>query len=245
MKIIYHPKGRAGEYADYAVNLYDGCSHGCTYCYAPLVMHKKREEFNQPKPRKDILKYLEEDAAYLSDHREYGNSVFLCFSCDPYQHLDKKLGLTREAIKTLHKYGLSVSILTKGGFTAVRDFDLLTDHDQFGATLTCLSKSAAREWEPNAALPGLRILTLSKAHSYGFKTWVSLEPVLNPETTLEIIRETHTVVDMYKVGKLNYHPLAQTIDWYKFGQQAIALLESLRKRYYIKRDLQDYLKGAE
>ena len=30
-KIIYTPKGRAGEYGKYAVNLFDGCSHGCNY----------------------------------------------------------------------------------------------------------------------------------------------------------------------------------------------------------------------
>ena len=37
MNAIYEPKGRAGEYAQLAVNLWRGCPHGCTYpCYAPL-----------------------------------------------------------------------------------------------------------------------------------------------------------------------------------------------------------------
>ena len=31
--LIYQPKGPAGEYAKWAVNLHNGCSHGCTYCY--------------------------------------------------------------------------------------------------------------------------------------------------------------------------------------------------------------------
>ena len=29
MKIIYEPKGKAKEYADLAINLYKGCTHGC------------------------------------------------------------------------------------------------------------------------------------------------------------------------------------------------------------------------
>lgn len=31
--LIYQPQGAAGEYAKWAVNLYNGCSNGCTYCY--------------------------------------------------------------------------------------------------------------------------------------------------------------------------------------------------------------------
>jgi DNA repair photolyase len=35
--VIYEPKGKAGEYAPLALNLYAGCSHGCTYCFAPTA----------------------------------------------------------------------------------------------------------------------------------------------------------------------------------------------------------------
>lgn len=31
--MIYQPQGAAGEYAKWAINLYHGCSNGCTYCY--------------------------------------------------------------------------------------------------------------------------------------------------------------------------------------------------------------------
>jgi len=60
-------------------------------------------------------------------------------------------------------------------------------------------------------------------------------------------------VDLFKVGRLNYHPLAQTIDWRRFALDAIELLTSLGYRrntdpdnlkkghFYIKRDLAAYL----
>lgn len=31
--LLYQPRGAAGEYAKWALNLYNGCTHGCTYCY--------------------------------------------------------------------------------------------------------------------------------------------------------------------------------------------------------------------
>lgn len=31
--LIYQPQGAAGEYAKWAINLYNGCYNGCTYCY--------------------------------------------------------------------------------------------------------------------------------------------------------------------------------------------------------------------
>jgi DNA repair photolyase len=81
---------------------------------------------------------------------------------------------------------------------------------------------------------------LKEAHDEGIKTWVSLEPVLNPETSLQIIRETHTFVDKFKVGLLNYHPLAKTIDWIKFRANVVNLLDNLHCNYYIKNDLKNY-----
>jgi DNA repair photolyase len=67
-------------------------------------------------------------------------------------------------------------------------------------------------WEPGAALPEEKINSLRRAHEKGIKTWVSLEPVLYPEITLEIIRRTYGFVDEFKVGTLNYHSHAKNID---------------------------------
>ena len=97
------------------------------------------------------------------------------------------------------------------------------------------------EWEVNAPLPNDRIETLKFAHGLGIETWVSLEPVVIPSETLEIINLTHDFVDFYKVGTLNYDSLAKTIDWKEFGLNAIKLLEKYNKKYYIKDDLKKYL----
>ena len=237
--VIYEPRGRAGEYAPLAVNLYRGCGHGCIYCYAPEATFIDRQEFIKATPRQGIIKKLKKDApqAALDGHK--GN-VLLCFTCDPYQPINAIHELTRQAIIILHKNGFNVTILTKGGTSAESDFDLLTPKDNFAVTLTFLDEQKSLQWEPGAAPPEERIESLRKAHELGITTWVSLEPVIEPAESIEIIRQTHTFVDLFKVGKLNYHPRANEIDWHKFLIDCIVLLEEYGPRYYIKKDLRRY-----
>ena len=240
MNIIYEPRGKAGEYCKLACNLYRGCSHNCVYCYAPKATFNN--DFAESKLRKGLLEQLEKEAALLSfPWNKPDSPILLCFTCDPYQPMDSIHQITRKALQILKKNNLDVMILTKGGKRAERDFDLLTSDDKFGVTLTCLDNEESLKWEPGAALPQERISSLQKAHELRIKTWVSIEPVINPETSLEIIHQTHEFVDLYKVGKMNYHPIAKTVDWHKFGNDAINLLTSLKKEYYIKDDLKKYL----
>lgn len=212
----------------------------CVYCFGPAVTRRSRSQFVRSTTRPNFLRKLEREAA---KYQAAGvtDRILLCFTCDPYQHLDAKLGVTRETIQTLHWHGLRVQVLTKGGSRALRDIDLFTDRDAFATTLTFLDDDRSVEWEPRAALPGDRVSTIRRFHDAGVPTWVSLEPVIDPASSLEIIRRTHEFVDLYKIGKLNYRPEAQGVDWAQFVRDAVGLLEELGKDYYIKKDLARYL----
>jgi DNA repair photolyase len=244
MNLIYRPKGRAGEYANLACNVYRGCDHRCVYCYAPSTTRRSSAEFATPTIRAgNFLAKLRREAAKYQT-AGITEQVLLSFTCDPYQHFDTHKKITRQAIRILHQHGLAIQILTKGGPRALRDLDLFTPADAFATTLTLLDDNQSLKWEPAAAFPGERIETIKTFHQAGISTWVSLEPVLDPAASLEIIRRTHTFVDLYKVGKLNYHPLAQTIDWVQFARDVVGLLESLGQEHYIKRDLACYLEAT-
>jgi DNA repair photolyase len=202
-------------------------------------MHTTREQMLNPRVR-DIPEFkLRKELAALK-----GRSVLLCFTCDPYQPLDVTEAVTRRTIQLLHEYRVKAVVLTKGGSRSARDFDLLStrpDLSAYGATLTFVSAKDSAEWEPGAAPPSDRMRALKRAHNLGIPTWASLEPVVDPKQSLEIIRRTHEYVDTYKIGKWNYDKRANTIDWAAFATSAVTLLRSLGKEYYIKQDLAVFL----
>lgn len=241
MRSTYVPTGKALEYGELACNLYEGCSHGCTYCFNLSMQGKwSHVDFDKPRPREGIIDALRHSA---KNRKKAGDRrpVFLCFTCDPYQPIDTDFQLTRMAIEILHIFDMPVRILTKGGLRALRDFDLLTGKDEFGVTLTFENQADSDKWEPHAASVKERLESLKIAHDYGIKTWVSMEPVIEPEQTLDLIRATYRYVDHYKVGRWNHDTRANEIDWPLFARSAVDLLNILGCDYYIKKDLKKYL----
>lgn len=236
MKPIYEPKGAAKEYGDYALNIYTGCPHRCYYCYSPNVLHMSRDLFHTcVEPRKNIV---EETARQIEREKITGKLIHLCFSCDPYpRHCDNTV--TREIIKLLKQSGNNVQILTKNGVTSTRDFDLLDSNDWFGISYAGygadeLLPNGVPKAEPNSSSPYMRLISLIEAKEKGINTWLSAEPVLNANDLIELIYSAD-YVDMWKIGKLNYHP--SNIDWKSFGHRVEARLKSLDRKYYIKESL--------
>jgi DNA repair photolyase len=248
LDVLYTPSGRAGEYANhgYAVNLYDGCSHKCAYCYVPQVLHRTRELFHfKVEPRNNILQRLEKD---LSKVGILDEPIFLCFTCDPYP-ANTDATTTREALKLIKASGNNVRILTKGN-NAYSDFDLLDNNDEFGVTLTFDNMFDSREWEPGVHSPYSRTEALRLANQLGIKTWASFEPVIEPEQTLRLAKCISHYCDLMKFGKLNhanrlpesYKDLVWHIDWKKFALDVIALMQEIGyTNYVLKEDLKAYL----
>jgi DNA repair photolyase len=107
--------------------------------------------------------------------------------------------------------------------------------------LTSLDDGFSQQWERRAALPGDRIIALKRFHSAGIFTWVSLEPTLDVEASLAIVKRTHRFVDLYKVGRVNYLPMTKTTDWRDYTMRMVDLLSRLDAAHYIKKDLQPFL----
>ena len=238
--IIYAPRGQAGEYSKLATNPYRGCGHGCVYCYVPAAIFMSRKDFNAgATPRADFLRKLEQDAIKYQAHKITAQ-VMLSFTTDPYHPGDNSI--TRRVLQLLQDYGLGICTLTKGGQRALRDINLFRPaRDAFASTLTTLDPIQSREWEPDAALPADRISTLRQFHEANIFTWVSLEPVYDTESTLAIIKETAPFVDLYKIGRINYHRITRETDWRDFTERVLILVNQLKKNHYIKKDLQPYL----
>jgi DNA repair photolyase len=237
--VIYEPKGAAREYCALCVNLYSGCSHGCSYCYAPSCLRRSRQDFARATPRKDILKNIEKEAPAFA-----GKEVHLCFTTDPYQPIEAHNHITRKTLQIFNQHNVTARILTKGAKLAARDFDLLKKNGgYFGVTLTYDNAADSLRVEPGASLPQERLAALRMAKEHGIPTWVSFEPVVDPCQALNLICHTleEGIVDEYKVGKWNHSAEAKNIDWHAFVHQAMALLDSHGAKYYIKNELRKFI----
>jgi len=241
MNVIYEPKGRAREYSELACNLYSGCTHGCSYCYAPGCMRTTKDAWHGSSgPRADVIEKFERDAMRLvGDPRP----ILFCFLTDPYQPLEAKARLTRQALEIVLKYKLRSKILTKGFHEIItRDFDLMEKAGtELGLTISFIDDAKRREWEPRAAPIEDRIRTLREAFERGIYTWVSLEPVIDPSEALRVIAGLSGYVRFWKIGKLNHNKAVESsVDWGKFLADAERILKDSGASYYIKQDLESY-----
>ena len=239
MKIIYRPKGKALEYAELALNIYKGCTHQCGYCFNKSTPWGS-EFFNSPNPKEEIFKKVIYDAKKLA-----GTScpeVLISFVGDPYQPIEMKLGLTEVVISVLRDYGIPYTILTKGGLRVLRDLKTLSkSYASFGTTLVFNEDSKlSRYWEPYAPPYWDRVEAIKLAKNMGIKTWVSLEPVIEPVQSIQIVKELHRIVDHWKVGKINHYPeIEKKHDWLHFRDEIMHIFQQLNCNYYIKKSLSE------
>lgn len=243
MSIIYEPQGRAGEYAKYAANLFSGCRNSCKYCYAPAVIRRKAEDFHAScTARKDVVKLIKKEAKAYKD-----KEVLLCFTCDPYPN-DTTLvdEVTRPVLKAFAKEGVIANVLTKNPMRAMRDCELFARYGfKLGTTLIFTDDANRKIWEPDAESVDNRIMAIEFAKKRDIYTWVSVEPVIDVDEALSVIKRLHKSVDFWKVGKLNgrdaeTREIEASIDWKKFYYDAVALLDELKADYYIKEDLKQF-----
>jgi DNA repair photolyase len=268
MSLIYVPKGPAREYADLALNLYKGCDHQCEYCYAPsfAYMMKNRawsvEQFknvvirgktnDSPETRKTkLLNQLRREASRLTDREVlydglnpilyYEDRILFSFTTDPYQPIEDEYHLTREALTILGEAGLRVTVLTKAASRAMKDLELFKKYNvEFAQTLCFMNDDIRKKWEPNADSIPSRFMALDIAREAGLPTWLSLEPVIDPDESLAVIERCRDKTDLIKVGPVDRRwnaELYNSIDWTKFLREALALLTDGKCDHYIKNHL--------
>lgn len=240
MDLIYETRGKAREYAPLSADLYSGCVHGCGYCYVPGSAKVPADRFHrQCTPRQDAVRRFAADLDDL-ECRADNRLILLSFGCDPYPPPPHDSAVTRAVIKQLIQRNRHFTVLTKGGTRACRDFDLLANASQasFGSTLVFTDQKMADVWEPGAASLADRVAAIEAARSRGIATWVSIEPVISPGQAIELVQRYHTLVDHWKVGKVNYLPeIEKTVDWHRFRDEISRIFESVGADFYLKKSL--------
>jgi len=191
------------EWCDYGINIYEGCFHNCTYCYAKLMNDRFKwvEVWNEPKKRNLDLVAWEKALEGIPP-----GVFFFCSTCDAYQPLNKTLKWAREVLQVMLKSKHHILILTKSS-DVEDDFDLISQYKnvEVGFTITSLDDITYKKYEPNSSLPSEKVRVLKKAKEMGIKTLVSIEPwIIGHTDPLEIIKQLHPFVDRWIVGVANY-----------------------------------------
>jgi DNA repair photolyase len=97
---------------------------------------------------------------------------------DPYQPVEKELGLTRQALSLIGSAGFRASIQTKSALVS-RDLDLVKMYGfELGVTVSSLNDAFRRKFELRASPPEERATVLEEASSMGIKTWIFYGPII-------------------------------------------------------------------
>jgi DNA repair photolyase len=179
---------------DASINPYRGCTNACIYCYA-----RPTHEYLGLSAGIDFETkiFVKEDAPELL-RRELAAKqweprvVAVSGVTDPYQPIERKLGITRRCLEVLLEFRNPVAIITKGHLVA-RDADLLAALAAFeGAavsiSVTTLDDAVQRAMEPRAPRPELRLRAIESLARAGVPVGVLVAPVVPGLTDHELPR---------------------------------------------------------
>ncbi len=214
------------EWAEHTVNICTGCSHNCRYCYARQYAVKRFS-------RRESADWVREELTQKASMTKYParkNPVMF-----PSTH-DITPNILEDCVRVLRVIlaaGNEVLIVTKPHLAVVerlvKEFVKPDRRDmiEFRFTIGTLSPTLSKFWEPGAPLPSERIAALKVAYEAGYKTSVSMEPMLGGfDTVSEVMAAVQEyVTETVWIGKM--HRISAVVDMdLRENQIMVAALKS-------------------
>jgi DNA repair photolyase len=168
----------------YTVNVYRGCSHACTYCFARPTHEYLGLNIGEDFERRIVVKVnaVERLRAELARRRWAGHPIAMGTNTDPYQRCEGKYHLTQGVIGVLTEARNPFSILTKSTLI-LRDLDLLVEAAArslvaVNLSIGTLDEQVWRLTEPGTPPPGRRVEAVRRLNQAGVPCGVLVAPVL-------------------------------------------------------------------
>jgi DNA repair photolyase len=166
------------------LNVYRGCEHGCSYCYARITHEYLGFSAGLDFETKIMVKENAPDLLWreLSSPKWKPQPLGMSGVTDCYQPVERRLELTRRCLAVLAEFRNPVSIITKN-YLVTRDIDLLRDLAAHHAVMVHLSINSldpelARKLEPRAASPKMRLAAVEALAKAGVPVGVLVAPVI-------------------------------------------------------------------
>lgn len=179
---------------DRSINPYQGCEHGCIYCYArpshsyldlsPGLDFETRI-FYKPNAAEQLLEEWQKPG-YVVEPITIGANT------DPYQPAEKQTRVTRELLTLFVKHRHPVSLITKGTLIE-RDLDLLGELAgqalcSVAVSLPTLDRGLKRIMEPRVPAAEARLSSMAKLRAAGVPVSVLVAPIIPTINDAEIER---------------------------------------------------------
>ncbi|MBA5639459.1 PA0069 family radical SAM protein [Duganella sp. LX20W] len=177
---------------DYSINPFQGCEHGCIYCFARPTHAYIGLSPGLDFESKVFAKVNSADLLRkeLSSKSYAPKVIVLGANTDPYQPAERELRITRGILEILEEFNNPVSITTKSGLV-VRDSDILGRMAAKGlarvfVSVTSLRNEISRTLEPRASVPKRRLDAVKKLSDSGIPVGVLVAPVIPAITDEEL-----------------------------------------------------------
>jgi DNA repair photolyase len=167
-----------------SINPYQGCEHGCIYCFA-----RPTHAYHDLSPGIDFeTKLFAKPNAPELLRKELGKPGYVCdpialgTNTDPYQPIEREWRVTRGILEVLSECEHPFTIVTKSALVE-RDIDLIAamaakNMARVAVSITTLDKELARKLEPRAAAPHRRLQTLRTLSQAGIPVGVMTAPII-------------------------------------------------------------------
>lgn len=169
---------------DAGINPYRGCEHGCIYCYARptheyLGFSAGLDFETKIMVKKNAPELLRKE---LSSPKWNPQILALSGVTDPFQPVEKKLGITRKCLQVLADFRNPVVIITKNHLVT-RDIDILSEMAKYdavmvGISITTLDENLVGIMEPRTSRPQRRIDAIKQLTEAGIWVNVNVAPVI-------------------------------------------------------------------
>lgn len=177
----------------YSMNPYQGCEHGCTYCYARPTHQYWGYSAGIDFERVILVKQnAPELLEQFFQKKGYRASVIqLSGNTDCYQPVERKLQITRKLLKLCLDYRHPVSIITKNALV-IRDLDLLQPLAEknlvnVAISITTVKEELRRILEPRTSTVKTKLQALKTLSENGVPTYAMVAPVIPGINSSEIL----------------------------------------------------------
>ena len=240
---------------EYSLNPYQGCEHGCSYCYARPTHEYWGFSAGIDFERKIMVKKNAPELLekFFRKRNYIPKTIMLSGNTDCYQPIERELKITRKILEVCLAYRHPVSILSKNALV-LRDLDLFIKMNELNLISVALSiptmnEDLRRKMEPrtSSAIKKLEALKILKENNIPTGAMIApIIPGLNSDETLNIIKKiSETGADWfgYTLIRLNDTVEPVFVKWLETSfpdrkDKVISLIKQMRggklgeKRYF-------------